>query len=142
MLVRYPFSIPAELTKNVTALCGSKGAEWLEDLPLLIGQLEDQWKIEAGAPFEKGEYNFVATASREDGSESVLKIAPPYEETEIHAEAGFLRARDGEGCVRLIAEDRERFALLIERVRPGVTLDIHFAPDPFACVEPAIDVLR
>ena len=138
----YPPPFPPELIKHVTAICGARGVEWLERLPIVIAELEDRWDIEAGIPFEKGEFNFVAAAMRTDGSEAVLKIAPPYEQTEIHAEAEFLRSRDGNGCVRLVAEDRARSALLIERIRPGVTLDIHFAADPFACVEPAIEVLK
>jgi streptomycin 6-kinase len=38
--------------------------------------------------------------------------------------------------------DREDRAILIERVRPGVTMDVFFADDPFACVDPAIEALK
>lgn len=138
----YEHPAPAELTKHVTAICGQRGVNWLCDLPLLVRELERDWGIAVGAPFEKGEYNFVAEALLSDGAEAVLKIAPPFEMTEIHGEAEFLKNRNGKGIARLIAEDRSRRALLIERVRPGITLDVHFASDPFACVDPAINVLR
>lgn len=139
---QYNYPPPSELIRHVTAICGERGVAWLEGLPGLVGELGTKWGIRADAPFVKGEFNFVAPAVLANGDEAVLKIAPPYERTEIFAEAAYLAARDGRGCVRLIAEDRERFAILIERIRPGVTLDMHFDADPRACVEPAIVALR
>jgi streptomycin 6-kinase len=32
--------------------------------------------------------------------------------------------------------------MLIERAHPGDSMDVHFSSEPFACVEPAIEVLR
>lgn len=83
----------------------ARGVAWLPGLPGLVGDLEDKWGVETGEPFEKGEFNFVAPAVLANGDEAGLKIAPPYERTEIFAEAVFLAARDRRGCVRLIAEN-------------------------------------
>ena len=138
----YQHKPPAELVKHVTGLCGRRGEEWLENLPFIIGELEIAWDVTVAEPFEKGEFNFVAPASSANGLDAVLKIAPPYEPTEIFAEAGFLRSHAGDGCVNLLREDRSRFAILIERARPGASMDVHFDADPFACVEPAIEVLK
>ena len=139
---RYEHSPPAELVKHVMAICGRRGEEWLENLPDTIRELETAWDVTVREPFEKGEYNFVAPASSLNGLDAVLKIAPPYERIEIFAEAEFLRSRIGKGCVTLLHEDRSRLAILIERARPGHSMDVHFDSDPFACVEPAIGVLR
>ena len=138
----YEHKPPAELVKHVTGLCGRRGEEWLENLPAIVGELENAWDVTVGGPFEKGEFNFVAPADSANGLDAVLKIAPPYEQTEIFAEAEFLRAHAGAGCVNLLREDRSRFAILIERARPGESMDVHFDADPFACVEPAVDVLK
>jgi streptomycin 6-kinase len=142
MTKSYEHPIPAELTKNVSAICGSRGEEWLEHLPVLIGELEEKWAIAVDAPFEKGEFNFVAGAHSELDLDSVIKIGPPYDPVEIFSEANFLRVRNGDGCVLLLEEDRERQAILMERARPGYPIDIHFQTDPFACIEPSIEVLR
>lgn len=139
---RYEYPIPGELRKNVTAICGRRGIEWLHDLPRLVGELELEWNVVADVPFEKGEFNFVAPARGENGPDTVLKISPPYERIEIYAEAAFLRARQGVGCVHLLSEDRGRLAILVERARPGESMDERFALEPFACVEPAIEVLK
>jgi streptomycin 6-kinase len=142
MTDRYEHDLSGELIKHVTAICGQRGIEWLDDLPSIVGELEVRWNVKADAPFEKGEFNFVAPVRSENGPNAVLKITPPYERIEIFSEAQFLRVRDGVGCVRLLAEDRDRFALLVECALPGESMDVCFANDPFACVDPAIEVLK
>lgn len=134
-------TLPKELVKHVTAICGRGGEEWLGRLPRLIGELEREWSVIVHEPFPGIEFNFVAPATR--GEEPVVvKLAPPYERTEIHAEAKYLRTRDGAGAVRLIAADRERRAIMIERAIPGQALFEVFKDDPAGAVRPAIEVLR
>jgi streptomycin 6-kinase len=55
-----------------------------------------------------------------DGGEAVLKVNVRDPETEHEAHA--LERWDGQGAVRLMAHDPERWALLIERCRPGTQL--------------------
>ena len=62
-----------------------------------------------------GYCSFVAPAG-----DVVLKVGFPHEESEH--EAAVLRAWDGQGAVRLVAEDPERHALLLERCDPGTPL--------------------
>ena len=138
----YEYKPPAELVKHASALCGRRGEEWLDDLPEIVGGLEKAWGVTVGEPFGKGEFNFVAPARSPNGMDAVLKIAPPYERTEIFAEAAFLRSRAGNTCINLLREDRSRRAILIERARPGLSMDVQFEAGPFTCVEPAIRVLR
>ena len=133
--------IPAPLVETVTAMLGSRGREWLAELPGLVAKLETQWDLTCETPFSKGEYNFVAPATGTDGSQVVLKIGPPYEGGDIGHEAEFLRRRDGRGAVTLLAHDPELRALLLERAVPGVSLTNAFADDPRSAVAPAIGVL-
>jgi streptomycin 6-kinase len=134
--------LPADLVTHVTAMCGTRGEAWFEELPEMIARIEDCWKIDVRDPFPGIEYNFVAPAVMGDGVPVVLKIAPPFETTEIHGEAKFLRMRDGTGAVRLLKEDRELRAILIERAVPGKSLVELFSHDPIGCISPAIEVLK
>ena len=127
---------------HVTEMCGSKGEEWFAQLPAIISELERQWNIRVRDPFPGIEYNFVAQADSSEGSPLVVKIAPPFETVEIHGEAKFLRATKGRGAVKLVAEDRERKSILIERAVPGKALHEEFASSPIDSIEPAIEVLK
>ena len=141
MTHRQRYQPPDELVKHVTAICGKRGVEWLAELPRIVSKFERAWGVTTEPAFEKGEFNFVAPAFSEN-VDAVLKISPPYSRVEIFAEAEFLQKLDGIGAPRLLQEDRANRAMLIERVRPGVTMDVYFADDPFACVGPAIKVLK
>jgi streptomycin 6-kinase len=55
-----------------------------------------------------------------DGGEAVLKVNFPEPESEHEADA--LASWDGNGAVRLLAQDTERRALLVERCAPGAPL--------------------
>lgn len=134
--------LPPDLVTHVTAMCGTRGEAWFDELPETIARIEDRWSIDVGDPFPGIEYNFVAPAVMDNGVPAVLKIAPPFETTEIHGEAKFLRTRDGVGAVRLLKEDREARAILIERAVPGKSLVDLFAHDPIGSISPAIDVLK
>jgi streptomycin 6-kinase len=139
---QYGFQIPSELVKHVTSICGERGVRWLAELPATIAELESEWSITIGEPFEAGEFNFVARALDNAGGRVVIKIAPPYERIEIFGEAAFLQTRDGLGAVRLIAEHRDRRAIMIEHAAPGINLAELFKDDKAAAVAPAIEVLR
>jgi streptomycin 6-kinase len=59
-------------------------------------------------------------ATLDDGTEVVLKLQFPDRETEHEADA--LLQWDGAGAIRLLAHDRDRHALLLERCTPGTPL--------------------
>lgn len=92
------------------------GAEWLERLPRLVAECAEQWGIRPGRPLAGGNVALVLEA----GDDAVLKIHFPDPESEHEADA--LRAWNGNGAVRLLADDHERRALLIERCVPGTPL--------------------
>jgi streptomycin 6-kinase len=135
-------SLPSELVAHVTSMCGSKGVKWLDELGDVVRELEQSWSLKVLEPFPAGEFNFVAPSVRDDGELAVLKISPPFESIEIVGEAAFLRSRNGDGTVRLIAEDMGRRAILIEHAVPGKNLAELFTDDPSQSLGPAIEVLR
>ena len=65
-------------------------------------------------------HSYVVPAKLPDGGEVVLKVNLREAETEHEADA--LEHWAGRGAVRLLAQDRKRWALLIERCRPGTQL--------------------
>jgi streptomycin 6-kinase len=91
------------------------GSDWLERLPRLAAECAERWSLELEPPSAASNASLVIPAG-----DAILKLNPPDEESEHEADA--LAAWDGDGAVRLLAHDRERRALLIERCRPGTTL--------------------
>lgn len=134
--------LPRELVKHVTAICGSDGEDWLDDLPSLLHKLESGWSLKVDPAFPAGEFNFVAPALRNRNEPVVLKISPPYRTIEIFGEAKYLRVRDGKGAVKLLAEDRDHRAILLERAVPGRNFTELFQDNEPRSIEPAIGVLR
>lgn len=96
------------------------GREWLERLPQLASECVEEWSLELGEPFPYAFASLAVPARRAGGGDAVLKICFPHRESEHEADA--LAVWAGEGAVRLLAHDRERWALLVERCRPGTHL--------------------
>jgi streptomycin 6-kinase len=113
------------------------GRSWLADVPRLVRECAEEWSLELGEPFP---YAYASVAL--PAGEAVLKVAFPDRESEHEGDA--LEAWAGEGAVRLLARDRERHALLIERCRPGTSLrdvDPDTALDVIAGLLPRLWVL-
>ena len=68
-----------ELVRNVTEAWGRDGAEWLDGLPGLVAEIEREWSVRVGAPFDLS-YAYVAPAVGPDGAEVVLKLRVPNDE--------------------------------------------------------------
>jgi streptomycin 6-kinase len=134
--------LPAEFVNNTLALCGDEGKKWLRDLPEIIKTLEKHWSIKTGPHFSSLSFNYVASASCDDGTPAVLKIALPLTDTEIFGEARFLDLIGGEGAVRLLQLDRRYEAMLVERAVPGVDLKTVFNDRPDGAVNVAVEILR
>jgi streptomycin 6-kinase len=142
MVSNFRDSLPGELVTHIRAICGRKGEEWFEQLPTTIKGLEDKWSLKVEPPFPGIEFNFVAPAIREESEQVVLKISPPFEQIEIYGEAAYLRCRVGAGAVRLLEEDRESRAILIERALPGESLSEYFKGREPEVARPMINVLQ
>ena len=78
----------------------------------------DRWSLTLGEPYEQGVAGYTTRATLADGTPVVLQLVHPHRESEHEADA--LRAWDGDGAVRLLAQDGD--ALLLERCEPGTPL--------------------
>ena len=96
------------------------GAEWLERLPQILAECVELWSLELGEPYEYAHVSLTRRAELPDGTAGVLKIGFPHRESEHEPDA--LAHWDGRGAVRLLARDRERGAMLLERCVPGTAL--------------------
>jgi streptomycin 6-kinase len=91
------------------------GAEWLERLPALAEACIEQWSLVPEEPIDTG-HSLVIPAG-----DAILKLNPRGEPEPEH-EPDALERWGGRGAVRLVARDDERWALLVERCRPGTQL--------------------
>jgi streptomycin 6-kinase len=109
-------TIPPALRRNVVGNWGAAGVQWLSRLPALVELVAREWDLEVGEPYALS-MNWVAAATRGDGTLVVVKLGVP--DGHLRHEAEALRAYDGYGAVRLLAWSVDRGALLLERVEPG-----------------------
>ena len=78
------------------------------------------WGLRTGAPFSGGTGAWVAPATTASGGDAVLKVVWPHREARYEADG--LAMWNGDGAVRLLAGDADRWALLLERCPPGTAL--------------------
>ncbi|WP_255455568.1 aminoglycoside phosphotransferase family protein [Microlunatus sp. Gsoil 973] len=83
-----------------------------------MNQLERQWDISVGRPFDNATAAYVAEATTRAGQPTVLKVLVPLSDRKARHEITALRLADGRGCVSLIRADVELSALLLERLGP------------------------
>jgi streptomycin 6-kinase len=93
---------------------------WLERVPQLLAECAAEWELQLGEPYPAGAAGYVVRATLADRTSAVLKLIYPHHESEHEAEA--LRVWNGDGAVRLLDHDEERWAMLIERCEPGTLL--------------------
>jgi streptomycin 6-kinase len=97
------------------------GAEkWLAGLPTLVAELEREWSITAGRPYADATEAYVAEAILADGTPAALKLLVPRAGNAAAHEITVLRLARGAGCVRLLRDDADRGALLLERLGPAL----------------------
>jgi streptomycin 6-kinase len=107
-------------------------AEWRAGAPELAAEIAEDWGLRLGEEYAPGVCGHVVRVELPDGTPAVLKVHCPHRESLQEADA--LERWDGDGAVRLLAHDRERSALVLERCEPGVFLSS-------AGGEAALDVL-
>ena len=113
--------IPLLLARNATENWGESGRVWLAGLPGLVETITAELDLTVIKPYRMT-FHWVATAVCADGTEAVLKLGVP--DGHLDAEAEALRVFDGQGAVRLLAENAAKGALLVERAVPGTTLAV------------------
>jgi streptomycin 6-kinase len=93
---------------------------WLERVPELVDECVDAWDLRLGEPYPAGAAGYAVRADLAEGTPVVLKVIFPHREAEHEAAA--LRVWGGNGAVRLLDYDEERWAMLLERCEPGTLL--------------------
>lgn len=96
----------------------TKVAPGLDDLPRIIDEYATRWDVRLDEPLPLS-YNYVALATRSDGTPAVFKVGCPDPEA---AEIGALRHFNGHGATRLFEADDDARVFLMEHVLPGRTL--------------------
>jgi streptomycin 6-kinase len=92
---------------------GDSGEAWVRSLPSVVVELENLWGLRIDGEVMHGEVGLVVPVDR-SGEPLILKVSYPDRES-VH-EAAALRAWNGQGTVRLIEHDKQRNAVLIERL--------------------------
>lgn len=111
------FDVPAVVVNKARAV----GADaWLDHLPRLVQQLRLDWSIEVGAPYMDGTEAYVTRVTTSDGTTAVLKLMIPRDDDAVRNEVSVLRRVEGRGCVRLLRDDVDRGAMLLERLGPSM----------------------
>ncbi|WP_020016070.1 aminoglycoside phosphotransferase family protein [Promicromonospora sukumoe] len=103
--------IPEQVRRTVIA---DGNESWLDELPGVVNSLAHEWSLRIGASLAGGHVALVVEVTQADGTPAVLKIGVPGRD--IGPEAKLLRLADGVGCARLLGEDADRRALLLERL--------------------------
>ena len=111
---------PSGCAHKIIDIHGDVGVAWLARLPALVADVAARWSLTVLPPFPELSYNYVTPVVGPDGAALVLKAGVPH--GELWDEMDALRLFDGRGIARLVAADRERGLLLLERVRPGESL--------------------
>jgi streptomycin 6-kinase len=91
----------------------------VERLPQLVADCAAEWELSVGDPYP-GHAGLVLRVECADGTPAVLKVN--YVDPETEHEPDALAFWPDDACVRLLAHDRDRGALLLERCVPGTTL--------------------
>src|SRR6476619_8480675 len=92
------YNIPEHFTRLMIELHEDEGVAWLERLPALIDYCAQRWSLTMLPPYPLS-YNYVAPATRADGTPVVLKVGFPTGEPIDQIPA--LRHYAGYGMVQL-----------------------------------------
>ncbi len=109
---------PSGILSNKAIAAGA--TEWLGGLSALVDTLANEWGFSVGDAFADGTEAFVAAVTMDDGSGAVLKLLIPRPDAFENHEITVLQLANGDSCVGLLRADRERRALLLERLGPSL----------------------
>jgi streptomycin 6-kinase len=98
----------------------ARGKAWLDGLAASAKTCIERWELTIGEPFPTAYTSLTVPARLPDGTDAVLKI--PFPDRESEHEALALAHWDGDGAVRLLANDPGLGAFLVERCIPGTPL--------------------
>ncbi|WP_418962906.1 aminoglycoside phosphotransferase family protein [Streptomyces lavendofoliae] len=107
--------VPAVLAETQSLFNGEAGRAFVAALPGRAERFLEEWGLRLTGPVMHGAVSLVLPVTvTADGSRAALKLQLLDEESE--GEAAALRTWDGDGAVRLLAEDPDTGTLLLERL--------------------------
>ncbi|MET9427436.1 aminoglycoside phosphotransferase family protein [Streptomyces sp. NPDC003036] len=112
--------VPAGLARSQEEFNGAEGRAFVAALPGLAERFLGEWGLRQAGPVMHGLVALVVPVVTADGARGALKLQLPDEENA--GEGTALRAWDGNGAVRLLAEDAGTGALLLEWLPHGRSL--------------------
>lgn len=134
-------NLPKEFLDNIIRIWGNEGTLWLQQLPMLIEHFTNQWQLKQIKHFDNLSFNYVAHAYSDLFTRPVvLKIGAPHP-TFIN-ELKALEFYNGNGAVKLLAQDGAKYAILLERISPGITARGLFPTQDDRAVEYACDIMQ
>ena len=131
------FIIPENFANFMLKLFGDTGQTWLERLPTILTSCEERWNMAIGSPVGNLSFNYVAPAMLADGTEVIVKTGLT---DEFPAQPEALQHFAGHGMVRLLDYDQQNAIMLLERLKPGISL--RSIEDDEAAIAAAIEVMR
>lgn len=115
--------IPEALKQTIIRMHGTKGEEWLSDLPALQARLFEKWKLVPDGEFAEITFNYALPVISAEHGSAVLKLGPHVKGRVKEANA--LKHYSGRGAAKLYELDNVSGGLLVERLNPGKDLNAH-----------------
>ncbi|MBA3660932.1 MAG: phosphotransferase [Gammaproteobacteria bacterium] len=108
------------LKQNITHIYGKRGEKWIANLPVTIEMLAHHWLLSQITPVNNMTYNYVAKAIKDTEQPVILKIS--CNKQSMAAEQQALLYFNGQGSIKLLDENENYHALLLQQALPGNTL--------------------
>ncbi|WP_432353607.1 aminoglycoside phosphotransferase family protein [Sporosarcina sp. A2] len=112
--------LPTEFEQRVQNSFGTEGEVWLESMEERVAYFAEHWGLTIEQPVHNLSYNYVTNVVDSRQTPYILKLGVP--DMDYRNEMETLRIYNGHGCVRLVNENRERGAMLLEKLIPGQML--------------------
>ena len=112
-------TLQPNFVRTVVNVFDERGQAWLDNLPSLLPECEHRWSLTIHPPFALS-YNYIAPATRGDGTTVVVKVGVPN--ASLTNEMATLGLWNGRGSVQLLDSDAEIGIMLLERLDPGTPL--------------------
>lgn len=125
--------------KNIISLYGQQGQEWLKNLSNFTNQIATKWNLTNLQVLQNLSYNYVLSCYQNQNP-VILKIS--FNKNDLQTEALTLKSFSGHGCVKLLEQDIELGALLIQKINPGTSLKSLFPEQDEQAVKIISDVIK
>jgi streptomycin 6-kinase len=123
--------------QKIISIHKQRGKAWLEELPGIVRQLSEEWKLNRLKSVDNLSYNYVM-AGFQNNVPIILKLNPDGES--LRRETKCLREFSGHGAVLVINE--KEGAMLLQRAVPGTSLRGYFPDRDDEAVRIAIGVMQ